>query len=139
MPDADQPRKNGKWTLTGQANTQSDKEYWQRNKEKVKAQHDRYRRENRDKINDKRKDRRWCDGYSLAERFANGKACAAKRGIEFSLTCEEPAATISLPCHYCGGGFGEKTRASLGLDRLDSKSGYVARNVVSCCRICNNN
>jgi hypothetical protein len=34
------------------------------------------------------------------------------------------------PCHYCGG-------ESTGLDRVDNSKGYILKNVVPCCGICN--
>jgi len=45
---------------------------------------------------------------------------------------EEFEKLVEKPCHYCG--FNDKKS---GLDRLDSKKGYILENVVPCCLICN--
>src|SRR5208282_755064 len=48
-----------------------------------------------------------------------------------------------LPCNYCGE-LPSRTKTMTGevfsyngIDRVDSSRGYVRRNVVSCCSICN--
>lgn len=55
-----------------------------------------------------------------------------------TLTFEEFATLIKLPCHYCENLLGT-TQSSSGynLDRLDNNSGYLKENVVPCCFICN--
>lgn len=109
-----QLRIRGHFALTGQANTQSDKEYRQKNKGKIKEQRDRYKEKHRAEVNDRRKDKRWREGYSLSDRFHGGRQCAKKRGVSFSLTFDEYAAIAPLPCYYCGGLLGGFSRAGLG-------------------------
>ncbi len=72
-------------------------------------------------------------------------ADAARKGREFALTRERFFELIRGRCHFCG-----VPPATLftrrccngpirfnGIDRLDSKKGYVEGNVVSCCKSCN--
>ena len=66
-----------------------------------------------------------------------------------SLTEEDVARLITLPCHYCGAvpsmyralGSGQWRRASTvptnGIDRKDSSIGYSKDNCVPCCHSCN--
>lgn len=71
---------------------------------------------------------------------------AKKRGIEFNLSKEKFHYMTQMDCHYCGMGpsnFYQKTRITSGgykyngLDRVDSKIGYLPSNVVPCCKRCN--
>ena len=75
---------------------------------------------------------------------------ALRRGLEFSLTNEEFREFTQKSCFYCGkppamrvkrdSGNGGKTNGSYthnGVDRMNSKIGYVLNNCVSCCKICN--
>jgi hypothetical protein len=84
------------------------------------------------------------------------KADARRRGHAFALTDAEVRTLATGQCHYCGvppfrrrmgtlrGAHGT-TITTLehgaficnGIDRIDSKIGYVRGNVVSCCRDCN--
>lgn len=71
---------------------------------------------------------------------------AKKRGLAFSLTEAAVTALVLTPCHYCGvepfAGYTPRARQRRkvllnGIDRLDSKLGYMEGNVVSCCKHCN--
>lgn len=59
---------------------------------------------------------------------------AKVRKKEVSLTFEEYLPLKLQPCYYCGGSLPE---TSGGLDRIDSRLGYTAANVVPCCWRCN--
>jgi hypothetical protein len=59
---------------------------------------------------------------------------AKKRGMDATLTLDEFAALSSQACFYCGGALPPDGH---GLDRVNSKVGYVIGNVVSCCKVCN--
>jgi hypothetical protein len=79
--------------------------------------------------------------------FTTYRSSAKKRGYAFELTRAECDKLFLSDCHYCGnppqGNFrtGYKpTEAGLkynGIDRVDNKLGYVAGNIVACCRFCN--
>lgn len=72
------------------------------------------------------------------------KASAAKKGLSFTLPFGLFVSLTSLPCHYCGvspqqvikGRRGGDDYRYNGLDRVDSSKGYIAENVVPCCRRC---
>jgi hypothetical protein len=68
---------------------------------------------------------------------------AKKRNLEVSLTVEQVKLLTALSCHYCGQPpsnpmkvRGVKVLYS-GIDRVDSRMGYVIENVVPCCFPCN--
>lgn len=67
-------------------------------------------------------------------RFRRGLARAKKKGITWTLALTEYEYIIDQNCYYCGGPLDE---AGIGLDRLDSKEGYITSNVVPCCWQCN--
>lgn len=54
-----------------------------------------------------------------------------ERDIEFSLSVDQFNHLISQCCYYCG------TSNSIGIDRIDSKLGYIIDNARSCCTMCN--
>jgi hypothetical protein len=68
---------------------------------------------------------------------------ANKKKIEFKLLYEEFDELISSNCFYCNSSpeFRDRKYAYSayvnGIDRIDSNSGYVKSNVVSCCKHCN--
>lgn len=79
-------------------------------------------------------------------RYRMTRNSARRSNKEFSITYEEYFVLASAPCFYCGSQPGNhcKKRRGLhsgliyqGLDRKDSKRGYVIDNVVPCCAICN--
>lgn len=71
---------------------------------------------------------------------------ARVRGLEFSLTIEDVLELSSKDCFYCGDP-PEQTKVTKnhpeirfvynGIDRVDNTLGYVADNVVPCCKHCN--
>lgn len=76
-------------------------------------------------------------------------------GREFSLSLEKFVALITASCHYCGcpptvltAGISKSKSGKIrrawasriaknGIDRIDSRLGYVDGNVVTCCLRCN--
>jgi len=66
------------------------------------------------------------------ERFGVYKYSAKSRGIDFSLSFEEFMLFWNKPCYYC-----LSYVNGIGLDRIDSNTGYHLNNVVSCCSKCN--
>lgn len=68
---------------------------------------------------------------------------SADRGLPFELSFEEFSDICSKNCHYCNrhpslvfeGRDG--TSRYGGIDRVDSSKGYIHKNVVPCCQICN--
>lgn len=69
---------------------------------------------------------------------------AQRRGLTMNLEDDLLAELLQHPCHYCGAepsnllkGCGSKPFRYNGLDRVDNDVGYVANNVVACCRQCN--
>lgn len=72
------------------------------------------------------------------------RSAARARGQIMDLDPDQFARLISGACHYCGAGpsnilkgYGRKPFHYNGLDRKDNDVGYVAGNVVTCCRQCN--
>jgi hypothetical protein len=61
---------------------------------------------------------------------------AQRRGISVSISKEEFAHLISLPCTYCGSPASNEEQG-IHLDRLNNDLGYVLDNVVPCCGACN--
>lgn len=56
---------------------------------------------------------------------------ALRRGEVFSVTEREFEQLHDAACSFCG------TRPAFGISRIQTKSGYVASNLVSCCATCN--
>lgn len=69
---------------------------------------------------------------SLNYRYISYKNNAKHRNIDWSLTKEEFEILWNKDCHYCGAEI-----ATIGIDRVDSKIGYITSNIVPCCSICN--
>jgi hypothetical protein len=68
--------------------------------------------------------------YTIYNQYRCG---AMSRGLEFTLTRDEVSELVRSPCHYCG----QEPSPIVGIDRVDNLRGYVAGNVVPCCRKCN--
>jgi hypothetical protein len=69
---------------------------------------------------------------------------AAWTGRAFEITPQEFDALVKAPCHYCGSPPANLTKwkvrgvfAYNGIDRVDNAAGYVAGNLVPCCKFCN--
>jgi hypothetical protein len=67
--------------------------------------------------------------------FNEYKGRAKQKGLPFILSKERFFGVISEECYYCGSeplnGFYN------GIDRIDSKIGYIEKNIVPCCWKCN--
>lgn len=83
------------------------------------------------------------DFQYLYRRYRDG---ARRRKVSFELSEEEFRVLTSGPCVYCGTIASHISRNDKkcngnylynGIDRLDSKEGYVKENCVSCCKACN--
>jgi hypothetical protein len=71
-------------------------------------------------------------GKSLLTRYGSTKRGAIVRGLSFDLTVRQFASLIGRECVYCG----LKSNFN-GIDRVDSKIGYIIENCVPCCGTCN--
>ena len=76
--------------------------------------------------------------------LSNYRAGAKERNLNFDLSSSEFDELIFAKCFYCDSDPTNKSTAQSGnsiryngIDRLDSKVGYVAENCVPCCNICN--
>src|SRR3990172_1274719 len=69
---------------------------------------------------------------TLMGRYGSYKKSAKSRGLEFDLTIEQFKGFWKAHCHYCGDRI-----ETIGLDRRDSKIGYILGNIVPCCWTCN--
>ena len=73
------------------------------------------------------------------------KRNASKRGYSWEITDEQALDYMSEECFYCGAPPSNVSRTQWcngeftysGLDRVDNTKGYMAGNVVPCCRHCN--
>lgn len=74
------------------------------------------------------------ESKSPHRRYQHLVKTAAARGLEMNLTQQEHQLLLKYPCHYCDGKLNE---TGVGLDRIDSSQGYIATNVVPCCKLCN--
>lgn len=102
-------------------------EYLERNAENMKQ----WRERNQEKvaeINNKKLN-------SINANYKNLRTTAPQRGHSCELTLEEYSELVTSPCYYCGETETHKTIC--GIDRLDSNTGYVSGNCVSCCKMCN--
>lgn len=72
-------------------------------------------------------------------RFCEYRSNAKRRGKSFELSVEEFESITSQPCHYCGGTSSDYDKSSRGngIDRMDSRVGYIFENCVPCCSRCN--
>ena len=59
------------------------------------------------------------------------KASANTRNISFSLSEEQAINIMTNKCYYCG------ATEKIGIDRVDSKFGYLIDNCLPCCSMCN--
>lgn len=80
---------------------------------------------------------------ALRAAFCATRQSAKRRQLDFSFTLEEFKTISSCSCHYCDSPPSNlsKTAGGVytwnGVDRVDSKKGYVLENAVPCCKICN--
>lgn len=115
-----------------------------------------YRKENRERNNQKQKERRKLqtseqkesfkvkykeyyekNKYNISFRWQHAKKTATRRKKIFLLTLEEYSKIIENKCYYCDDYLKLHNETGSGLDRIDNTVGYVINNVVSCCGNCN--
>lgn len=75
------------------------------------------------------------------------KRGASKRNLEFKITIDDFSHLTKQNCHYCGVVPRQLTTVAKngmngdyiynGIDRMDSKKGYIASNCLPCCKTCN--
>lgn len=72
-------------------------------------------------------------GLTQKERqaLAQYKSRAKQKERQFDLTDEEFKTLFNSKCTYCG------KQYAFGIDRIDSSKGYILKNCVPCCAICN--
>ena len=75
-------------------------------------------------------------GYkSIHGQWNNYRRSAKKKAIPFGLTKDYFKKLRKENCHYCG--TTKSTAYNMGVDRVNSKKGYILNNVVPCCKDCN--
>lgn len=95
-------------------------------------EHAHYRSPEESKAHDKFRSR--LRNRKASYRYACTRSRARRTGMEFSIALAEYKKLLEQPCHYCGGPLPE---VGAGLDRIDSKVGYIPTNVRPCCWPCN--
>lgn len=70
----------------------------------------------------------------LSSKYSNFRNDATKRNKEVTLSRDETLKLMNSDCEYCGK---RDLTGYVGLDRIDSKLGYVPGNVNPCCAKCN--
>jgi len=74
---------------------------------------------------------------SLKRRFQQFLLQAKDRKIIVEISNSEYENLVSKSCYYCEGEMKAETKFGSGIDRLDSKIGYIKTNLVACCKVCN--
>lgn len=72
-------------------------------------------------------------GLQLSNEVNESKQKAKVRKKEWSLTTLEAAVLLRRGCYYCG----KYIDMKMGIDRIDSKLGYLSNNAVTACFPCN--
>lgn len=110
------------------------RQYNQANKEYFAQKRKEYEAENIEKVREQRARAR----KRLQARYTKYRLGAEKRNLAFELSLEEFDEITKMPCEYCGG-YSDELNGVLfnGVDRINSSDGYVYKNCVSCCEMCN--
>jgi len=108
-----------------------DQRYCSTHKEQIHVRDLNYYAKNREKI----KSRNLKYALTLNGRFSVYKSQAKRLGRTFELTLEQFQAITEELCYYCGKFSISKDHC--GIDRVDTKIGYVLSNCVPCCEQCN--
>ena len=82
---------------------------------------------------------------SMRAQITRYKKQAKQRGLKYELAEKQFAELTQRDCYYCGAkpnniSGNKKLNGDYiynGIDRIDSKKGYIVNNVVPCCKICN--
>lgn len=67
-------------------------------------------------------------------RFNRAKRNAKRRGLEFSIPFSFFQRHLQKPCFYCGE---LKIEQSGWMDRIDNAVGYIKKNILPACALCN--
>lgn len=79
-----------------------------------------------------------CLKYSLKKRYARYIKGAENRNLEFNISKSDFDYITKQPCAYCGQYSSVYKGIQInGIDRIDSKLGYIKENIVPCCTVCN--
>ncbi len=109
--------KDGRISICNTCANEYNKQYRAKNKDKVRKYYRTYRKINRQKPN---------------ILYIDTKARAKRCGHKFILTFKQFMNFWQQPCSYCGSPI-----KTIGLDRVNTKKGYISNNIVSCCAMCN--
>jgi hypothetical protein len=110
---------------------------YDQHKHRYREKQKEYRKENRESIRVKNRERYSLEksreyGNSLKGKFSSYKSNAKQRDISFNITFEEFTEFWGKPCTYCGDDID-----TVGIDRVDSGKGYIVSNLTACCTECN--
>ena len=108
-----------------------DKKYRILNRDKIDRRVNNWYKNNKELV--KNRARIWKCKNPERNQYARYVETARKRkDNSFGLNFIEFLEIIKMPCVYCGFNDG-----IVGLDRVDSKKGYMKDNIVPCCKVCN--
>lgn len=120
-----------------QASNQWKRNYYNKNKNKIRTRDNESRRKRErtpeGKIIKAKQDSKF--GNSLLGRYANYKAGAKRRGLNFELSLEKFSEITNKDCFFCGKKSPNKLH--VGIDRANAEEGYQERNCLPCCTVCN--
>jgi hypothetical protein len=71
---------------------------------------------------------------NMRPQYTTYKKGARERNLDFLISYEEYETIVKNPCYYCRI---LQERGFNGIDRMNSSSGYILSNCVSCCQMCN--
>uniref|UniRef100_A0A6C0HCA8 HNH nuclease domain-containing protein n=1 Tax=viral metagenome TaxID=1070528 RepID=A0A6C0HCA8_9ZZZZ len=71
---------------------------------------------------------------NINEKFRLYQKSCLERCLEFKLSFDEFISIVNNDCFYCGY---KNSDFVNGIDRIDSKKGYILDNCVACCKMCN--
>ena len=110
-----------------EAKKQYQRQWYAKNKDRLALRAASYRQHNKDKLSKYRR--------TIVGRFSAAKSKAHIRKLAWELSIQDYSLLVSKGrCYYC---LGSLPKASTALDRIDNNKGYIASNVVPCCRRCN--
>lgn len=114
-------------------NKEYNSQYYQNNKEQRKEK----KRLTDKKYHENNKEKILARNRTPLRRFNQARYDAKRRNIIFVISFEFWWAEVQKTCIYCQDRLGERSKTTVGLDRLDNNLGYIEENVASCCRFCN--
>lgn len=109
--------------------TYTRKAYRKNHEVEIRAKHQKYYKENKEKIDNYNKEYRRKPSYY----FLSYRKGAISRGLAFDFTEEEFLTLFwGKSCYYCN-----TIIETLGVDRIDPDKGYNKDNTTPCCTLCN--